>query len=186
MKGRWILLLLTVAVGLRFAETRSPLPAYGAAFYRLGEDRQRRGDLDGAADRYQKALHYRPDLAMAHEALAWIAVERGDRTSAVRQFQAAVQVDPQFYSSYTALGWIYLQDGEKDKAVAAFNQANQLRNCCRPGIYRYDLGLAHLLKGDKQEACALTRDAKEFGSQDLGEHLDWIAGCQAPPALSQP
>lgn len=124
----------------------------GEASFFLGLIHQRRNDLDGAIQFYERSLRLIPDLAEASNNLGVILQTRGNFSRAEACFREAVQNMPDYVEAYNNLGNALQDQGRFEESLPAYRQALRLR----PGdldVYKH-LGNALRALGRFEEAIA--------------------------------
>ena len=101
-------------------------PGNQAAYINVGRTYQARGDLDTAADVYQRALERFPNNGMLHNNLGVIYRSRGDLDRATKAFQAAIRTTPGFAMPYLNLGLILQGAGYRREAIIAYERFLEL------------------------------------------------------------
>lgn len=97
-------------------------PGNQAAYVNVGGAYQARGDLDGAAEVYRRALERFPNNGILHNNLGVIYRSRGDLNRAAEAFQAAIRATPGFAMPYYNLGLILEGGGHRAEAIAAYQR----------------------------------------------------------------
>ena len=94
-------------------------PAASQAVERFeGEAREAKGDLEGAARAYIRALTLRPDDVLVATALARVHLKRRDFQSALKAADVAIGIDPRDWEPYKVKSEAYAASGDKHKAEA--------------------------------------------------------------------
>jgi tetratricopeptide (TPR) repeat protein len=123
--------------------------------------------LDGAGRRpearkvYEATLKIQPDNPVALNNLAFLMAETGaDLDDALTKAQRAKQLMPALYEISDTLGWIYLKKNLSDNAIDVFKElvAKQPNHA----TYRYHLGMAYNLKGDRSKALEQLKESLKF------------------------
>ena len=102
--------------GSKLAKDADYLIAYGNLLVK-------KGDSDGAMQRYQAAVKLNPDAAEAYYRMGVIDQGNKDYGKAVDMFNKAVQARETYPEVYEAMGWIYMTQGHPNDAVPQFAQA---------------------------------------------------------------
>jgi hypothetical protein len=109
-------------------------------FLKIGEQAERKGDIDGAIRAYQSTDKSHPDYSTAHHRLAQIYLdEKNDYDGAIREFENVLSlpenqqlVYKQFAVAFTNLGHAYYEKGsalvQKDREGAAQCFAKAIQN----------------------------------------------------------
>ena len=135
-------------------------PNYAEAYYTLGTVLKQMGKLPDSADALRQALRLEPDFAGAHVTLAAVLRQLGDAVGAAAESKAGAEVAKEKTNLQTATfatnsGRRLLNAGDVDGAISQFQAAIQAMP--RNAMAHYQLGIAFLQKGQKEEA------GKEFG-----------------------
>ncbi|MEO1764757.1 MAG: tetratricopeptide repeat protein, partial [Cyanobacteria bacterium J06629_18] len=94
---------------------------------KLGENRAKAGDFNGAEAYYRQAIAMRSDFAEAHYNLAVVLQEQGKYTEASACCEKALSLKPNYAQAYKQLG-DSLQEQEKlEKAADSYRQAFKLK-----------------------------------------------------------
>jgi tetratricopeptide (TPR) repeat protein len=101
-------------------------PGNLAAYVIVGGGHQARGDLDAAAEVYQRALERFPNNGILHNNLGAIYRSRGDLARATQAFQAAIRTTPGFAMPYLNLGLILQGAGYRREATIAYERFLEL------------------------------------------------------------
>ncbi len=110
-----MLLLLLVLSNALPAQER---PA--AAAFRDGAAAQQRGDLDRAAEAYQRAIEIEPRFAEAHANLGAVLARLGRYGEAVASDERALAIDPKLTAARLNLGLAHYRAGALTSALEAF------------------------------------------------------------------
>ncbi|MCA9788216.1 MAG: tetratricopeptide repeat protein [Cyanobacteria bacterium HKST-UBA05] len=121
------------------------------------------GDIDGALDYLQQALHFNPDNRDALATLGDIYFENDYIEMALAAYQALIKVEPENSDCYSNIGYILWQLDRNDEAIAAYNNALLYNdnNC----IAHNNLGVIYLDEKNNP-AEALTHFAKALILKD--------------------
>jgi Tfp pilus assembly protein PilF len=109
------------------------------------------GEIDRAVFHYLRSLELRPS-AEAHAFLGWAYSFQGELEKAIEECIKAIEIDPEFSNPYNDIGAYLIEQGNAGKAVTWLEQALQAPRCesfCYP---HFNLGRAHEMLGDPQEA----------------------------------
>jgi lipoprotein NlpI len=80
-----------------------------------------------AADDFHSVLTLVPKAAMAHYALAQLAIDQSKTTEAIAHYNDALRMNPTLVPALTDRGSAYLANGDPDRALQDFSQAIKLR-----------------------------------------------------------
>jgi tetratricopeptide (TPR) repeat protein len=115
----------------------------------------KRGDLQGAMEKFQLAAQANPDDAIAHDYIGVILGESGRLDEAMREFRQAVQLSGNFPDPHFHLGLAYLKTGKVDAAIFEYQEALRLN----PAMTEAKYGLSEICAklGDLDGAISLLR-----------------------------
>jgi spermidine synthase len=88
----------------------------------LGTLQQRKGDLDGAIESFNRSLVLGADVEV-HSKLAFALLRRSKIDDAIRHYEEALQLRPFHKKALANLGRAWLQQGEFEKAVDSLQEA---------------------------------------------------------------
>jgi len=97
----------------------SPPPDDPEILYLLGQMARERGDLDGAAARWEEALAVDSTHAPTLADLGTLELLRGNAADALTHLQAAVRLDPAMTRAWLSLGRLHLEEGNAGEAREA-------------------------------------------------------------------
>jgi len=117
-----------------------------AAYY----EGQKQPDL--AIKTYERLLERTPEVAAAQNNLAMLLLDyRTDEASFARAAELAAKLDASANPAYLdTVGWAQYRQGKADEAVSTLLKA--VETAPDSGVLRYHLGMAYVLKGDKERA----------------------------------
>lgn len=122
-------------------------PPSVAALTMVGIILQVEGDVDGARDRFERALRIDPEAAVAANNLAWIYTEHGGNLDVALQLaQAAQKRLPGVAQVSHTLGYIYYKKDLVSLAIRTFKLSAE--NDPGNALYQYHLGLAYAKAGE--------------------------------------
>lgn len=111
-------------------------------------------DYGGAEEDARMALGLRPDVALAHSTLAWIALQRGDVAEGQRLAQTAYAYDPAALGVTEVLAWSLWHEGLYDECLRRADEAmgldpgkpgpHQVRAACLSDLGRHEEAIASL------------------------------------------
>lgn len=128
------------------------------------------GDLDRAAEFYNKVLSAIPEHADATHLMGLVYFQRGQNDVAAAMIRAAIDLDPKVPLYYANLGRVFMASRTNAGAVVAFQEAVLLEP--ENAHLHADLAGAMLRCGDAEEARICANTALEL-SPDLAEaHLN--------------
>ncbi|MDQ6433983.1 tetratricopeptide repeat protein [Mesorhizobium sp. LHD-90] len=139
-------------------------PHYGAALEALGQTYQIeatqgwtefRGEALGRAEAHvREALGLSPELAEAHQTLAFTFLARGEYERAIAETRRAIEINPSDAYGYASLGAMLMWSGDAEGAIAAMERAKIFD----PTLHwdsLHVLGFAYYLAGRHHDAVAI-------------------------------
>jgi protein O-mannosyl-transferase len=112
-----------------FAQTLAVTSRNGMAENSFGSELYERGDFAGAAQHFEAAVEYAPDLAVAHYNLAMIRQRENMVTEAEREYRIALWLATDWMEAARAhnnLGVLYMSEQQYSNATAEFDAAIKL------------------------------------------------------------
>ncbi len=109
------------------------------------------GDLQDAADLYERSLALKPS-AEAHTFLGWVHSLTGNLERAISECERAVETDPTFGNPYNDIGAYLIELGRLDEAVPWLKRAIESERYCCYFYAHTNLGRVYMLKGQIQLA----------------------------------
>jgi tetratricopeptide (TPR) repeat protein len=141
------------------------------AYYRLGLEQERAGQIDDAIKNQTKAVSLKPDLDDAYYSLGILYHAKREQAKAIEYFQKTVAVNPRHADAYNNLGFCYQEQGLLDAAQENYEKAVAIK----PESPQMHFNLATVYHAEKKFDAALreARSAKALGytSQTLTELL---------------
>jgi superkiller protein 3 len=110
----------------------------------------KRGRVDEATARFQKALDIRPDFAEAHNDLGLALVQEGQVDEAIAHYEMALKTAPSLTEAHVNLGNALVQKGHFDQAIECYLKALILEP--RNGKIYCNIGNALFQQGKLDEA----------------------------------
>lgn len=129
--------------------------------FHLGYLHQASGDLDNAADLYQRSLAVLPS-AEGHTFLGWVWAFQGRLEEAMARCREAIAVDPTLGNPYNDLGAYLVQLGRPREAIPWLEKALQAPRYEAPFFPHMNLARVHLAAGDEARAKRHLRRALEL------------------------
>lgn len=120
--------------------------------FALGYVLERRGDVPGAREAYQRALLENLGFWPAHNRLAMLALAQRDTATAVRELEAALAVNEADYTARLTLGWVLGVRGRIADAIAHLERAAEVEPFAARSWFL--LGASHDAAGHRAEAVA--------------------------------
>jgi tetratricopeptide (TPR) repeat protein len=81
------------------------------------------GHLEGAADAFREALRRAPDLAPAHNDLAYLLASQGRSSEAQYHFEEAIGIDPNYWAAHLNYARLLAAMGRRQLALDHFRIA---------------------------------------------------------------
>lgn len=107
---------------------------------------------------------------------------RGQFNQAIEALSEAIQKDKKFTEAYYRLGIVYMTMKDNQKAINSFKQALTLtKDVRKQKVIWFDLGEAHLLIGQYQDAITVLTDflkVETLNKQRLNKASSWIQNAQ--------
>jgi len=101
-------------------------PDHARAQYNFGNALRDTGDLDGAMERYRRAIELEPRFAHAQNNLGNALRIKGDIPAAIEHFRAAIAARPNFADAHTNLGVALAGLGRTEEAIELYREACRL------------------------------------------------------------
>jgi tetratricopeptide (TPR) repeat protein len=158
------------ALSAVFGDYAKTLPESAEGHQHLGEAQERAGDLQAAANSYQRALALKPDSAELHCHLARVLYRGGALLPAAELYRRALALDPKKYEIYTDLGLVLTDLGNFAAALEVFRRS--LINNPRSAKTIASLGRLFERKGDLISAAEAYRDAIKLDPKMRAAYVD--------------
>lgn len=104
-----------------------------AAWYDLALVQQKRGNLEGALESYDKALGIRPEFLEARYNRGMLSMDLGKNEEALRSFQEILRFSPQSADAANAMAVLYFRQGKYDAGRRALTEAGRI-NTTNPRV----------------------------------------------------
>lgn len=156
--------------GAIFADDAKTLPESAEAHQHLGEAHEGAGDLQAAANSYQRALALKPDSPELHCHLARALYRGGALLPAAELYRRALVLDPKKHEIYNDLGLVLTDLGNFPAALEVFRRS--LRNNPRSSKTIAGLGRLFERKGDLISAAEAYRDAIKLDAKLPAAYVD--------------
>ncbi len=140
------------------------------AHLRLGQEKERLGDLQAAANSYRSALVLKPDSPELHCHLARVLGRGGALEPAAELYRRALALAPQRHDIYSDLGCVLTDLGRFEAALEAFRRALTLNRHSARTIAC--LGRLFERKSDLLSAADAFRDAVKLDPALLPAYVD--------------
>jgi tetratricopeptide (TPR) repeat protein len=115
-------ILLVAPASLAQAQTSR----FAAVYYNRGNERYKKGDLDGAIADYDAALTFDPRWALAYNMRGSARYNKGDLDGSIADYELAIKSDPFFAKAYGNRGLARLFQGDMARAEKDFDQCLRL------------------------------------------------------------
>jgi len=133
-----------------------------------------RGELDPAAELFERALRSKPDYEEGFDNLGQVRQRQGRLDEAVALYHDALRCEPRFANAHNNLGIVLAQQGRSSEAEDEFVEAIRLR----PSFAKahQNLGLVLARMGRMGRAVAEYREVMRLSvdAHDVGKQLAWI------------
>ena len=126
--------------------------------------------LQEALDLAKKAVQVDDSNASARAQLGYIYMRFGEYDLAKGELQKAVDLNPNDYISFRHIGAVQLYSGHPDKSLEWYTKVLEFDPYLSPGSYM-NIGIAHYLKGDTDQAIHWLRQATTKWPTFLGGHI---------------
>jgi len=125
------------------SQAESLLKEDAKAYREEGYRAQSLGDLEGALNWYQKAVHMDPHYAQVYNDIGVIYENRDEIGRAEEMYKKTLEIDPNFLPAYTNLAFIAEKKGNIEDASYYWQKRYELG---REGDYWWEVSRQHLLK----------------------------------------
>jgi tetratricopeptide (TPR) repeat protein len=122
-----------------------------ATYYSLGNDKQAKGDLDGAIADYSRAIELDPKNGNAYYSRGTAKRARNDLDGAIADFTHTLELDPKDAGAYTSRGVAKSEKGDLS-AIADYNRAIEVNP--KYALAYFNRGNGKQAKGDLEGAKA--------------------------------
>jgi tetratricopeptide (TPR) repeat protein len=156
--------------GAIFGDDTTTRPESAESHQHLGEAHERAGDLQAAANSYQRALVLEPDSPELHCHLARALYRGGALLPAAELYRRALALDPKKYEIYNDLGLVLTDLGNFPAALEVFRRS--LINNPRSAKTIAGLGRLFERKGDLISAAEAYRDAIKLDPKLPAAYVD--------------
>lgn len=144
-----------------------------------GRAAEERGDDEGAAQLYLRALDLDPGLAAAMTNLGNLRYRQGDLVAARAMYEQAIEHDPGQAEARYNLGNLLDEQGETERAIAELRRVCQLAPEFADAHYNLGLVLARV-GGDAQARAAFERYLElDDRTEWAGRARDWLSSTAA-------
>lgn len=149
------------------------VPNYAAALQLLGVINGQRGNHEGAADLFRRAIAANPSVPDYHRNLGFALASLGRLAEAVDSYREALRLKPDSLESRFGLGHVLTQLGETDSAIQCFREA--LARWPTSAEVHYNLGTLFNDTGDTDSAIRHLQEAVRLKPQ-FPEALNNLSG----------
>ncbi|MDJ0674259.1 MAG: tetratricopeptide repeat protein [Calothrix sp. MO_167.B42] len=118
--------------------TESNLESNIKSLFNVAVEQEQLGNLEIAANYYQKILKLKPDSAGVYYNLGNLFKQQGKMDEAVKAYQKALQLKPAYTKAHINLGNLFQQQGKLLSAISSYEEA--LKNEPNSAITYYNLG----------------------------------------------
>ncbi len=101
-------------------------PVPDIAYFAIGKESERKGDLDGAMANYKRALSLSPENNRFKGRIGAILAKKGDYASAESIYRRILEAEPSNPASFADMGRVLAVMGRYDEAIQAFERALEL------------------------------------------------------------
>ena len=126
--------------------------------------------LQEALDLAKKAVQLDDSNASARAELGYIYMRFGEYDLAENELQKAIDLNPNDYISYRHMGAVLLYSGRPDESLVWYKKHFEFDPDISAGGYM-NVGIAHYLKGDNDQAIHWLRQAATKWPTFLGSHI---------------
>jgi tetratricopeptide (TPR) repeat protein len=158
------------AMSAIFGDDAKTRPESAEGHQHFGEAQERAGDLQAAANSYQRALALKPDSAELHCHLARVLYQGGTLQPAAELYRRALVLDPKKHEIYNDLGLVLTDLGNFAAALEVFRRS--LINNPRSAKTIASLGRLFERKGDLISAAEAYRDAIKLDPRMRAAYVD--------------
>ncbi len=96
------------------------------AYFAMGKEFERKGDLDGAMANYQRALSLSPENNRFRGRIGAILAKKGDHATALNLYKQILEAEPSNPASSVDVGRVLALMGRYDDAIQSFERALEL------------------------------------------------------------
>lgn len=166
-----------------FREVERLAPNFAGAPYNLGLVLENKGEGEGAAQAYARALRLDPDMAQAHNNLGSLCLRLGQAEPAYKHLKRATELQPAWPEVHNSFGNVLKRLGRMEEARAAYKSATE----AKPDFAKahYNLGVLESELHNRKEAIAAFRAALALEPEnalarlmllhELSQTCDWDA-----------
>ncbi|HXH47752.1 MAG TPA: tetratricopeptide repeat protein [Terriglobia bacterium] len=126
--------------------------------------------LPDAEQAMRKAIQINPFYAEAHDSLGYLLAIQGHLDEALDQYRKAVEERPDFRLARFHIGQVLVNQGNLPEAIEEFQKILTPDDANTPG-YLYALGATYARAGDRQNALAYMRKARDKAAARNQEQL---------------
>lgn len=132
----------------------------------IGLDYMRKGQLDAALEKFDRALTQNPNFALAHSSAAYVHDRRGDATLAEKHYRRAVELEPDNGSTRNNFGVFLCGEKRYPEAERMFVQAARNPKYSEPHKAWVNAGVCARREPDLDKADGYFREALALRPED--------------------
>jgi Tfp pilus assembly protein PilF len=110
-----------------FRQMTREAPQYPAGHFNYAFELRRRGDIDGAATEYRRAIALDPGMALAYSNLGALLQSKGELADAESLYVKTIELRPNYALAWNNLATVRYKRGDGVGAVRAFRRAIELK-----------------------------------------------------------
>src|SRR2546421_10088511 len=117
-----LIILLLGAASLCQAQTSR----FAVSYYNRGNEKYKKGDLDGAIADYDAALTFDPRWARAYNMRGSARYNKGDLDGSIADYTRAIEIDPHLALAHYNRGKARRDKGDLDGSIADYTRAIEI------------------------------------------------------------
>src|SRR5882724_6191097 len=99
---------------------------FAAAYYNRGNERYKKGDLDGAIADFDAALTFDPSWALAYNMRGNARYNKGDLDGSIADYTRAIEINPHLALAHYNRGKARRDTGDLDGSIADYSRAIEI------------------------------------------------------------